>query len=96
MNVGIVDVTFNIMGRVQLDMDRAKEDPWWEQYTKGLDLSDPIQFQAAVFNYVSAYLKNEELLSDAPFTCGPADVYRITTEVRNGGSNNAANDSSPV
>jgi len=93
MNIPIVDVTFKINGRVQLDMDRAQEDPWWDQFTQGLDLNDPIQFQQAVSNYVSAYLTREELLSDAPFTCGPANVYNIHIEVLNGGNDNAANDS---
>lgn len=93
MNVQIVDLSFRVTGRVQLDLERAQEDPWWEQYTRGLDLSDPIQFQQAVSNYVSAYLAKENLLSEAPFTCGPADVYNINIEVKNGGSNNAAAES---
>lgn len=92
MNVKIVNLSFTVIGRVQLDMDRALEDPWWEQYTRNLDLDDPIQFQQAVSNYVSAYLAKENLLSEAPFTCGPADVYNINIEVRNGGSNNATDE----
>lgn len=82
----IVDLTFSIRGRVKLDLERAQEDPWWDQAVKGLDLDDKDQFRAAVSNYVSAYLRNEELLSNAPFTCGPADVYDTNIEVKSGGT----------
>lgn len=83
----MVDITFTVTGRVQLDLDRAKEDIWWEQYTRGLDMTDPIQFQEGVRRYVSAYLRNEQLLSDnAPWTCGPASLYQIQLEVKNGGN----------
>lgn len=81
----IITVGFTVYGQVQLDLARAEEDPWWEQYTRGLDLNDPEQLKQAVQNYVSAYLRQEQLLSDnAPWTCGPASIYTITTEVKNG------------
>jgi hypothetical protein len=80
----IINVVFNIQGRVQLDLARAEEDPWWETYSRGLDLNEPVQFQQAVANYISAYLRNEELLSDAPFTCGPANIYQTNIEVKSG------------
>ena len=85
----IIDVSFTVTGRVQLDLARAEEDPWWEQYTRGLDLNKPEDLAQAVQNYVSAYLRNEELLSDnAPWTCGPASIYSVQTEVKNDGTSN--------
>jgi len=78
----IINVSFNIQGRVQLDLARAEEDPWWETFSRGLDLDDPIQFQQAVANYLSAYLRNEELLSDVPWSCGPASIYQTNIEVK--------------
>ncbi len=90
--VPIVDISFTIVGRVKLDTDRALEDPWWDQSVKGLDLNDKIQFQQAISNYISAYLRHENLLSEVPWSCGPADVYSVTVEVNNGGSNNAADE----
>ena len=82
----ILDVKFTVFGRLKIDLERAREDPWWDQYCNGLDLTDPIQLQTAVANYISAYLRHEELLSNAPFTCGPADVYSTKIEVTSGGS----------
>ena len=92
MNIPVVDISFTITGRVKLDIDRAFEDPWWDQVTQGLDLNDPIQFQQAVSNYISAYLRHENLLSEVPWSCGPADIYSVKVEVNNGGSNNAADE----
>lgn len=92
MNTTIINITFNISGHVQLDLDRAKEDCWWDHYNKDKDLNDPIQLQQACADYISAYLRNEELLSNAPFTCGPASIYHIAIEVKNGGRNNAETD----
>lgn len=92
----IVNLSFTIAGRFQLDLERAMEDPWWEQYTRGLDLDNKEQFARAIYNYVSAYLRNEDLLSNAPFTCGPADVYHIQTEVKDGGRESATAESSNV
>ena len=77
----ILDVKFTVFGRVKLDLERAQQDPWWEQYSRGLDLSDPIQLQTAVSNYISAYLRNEELLSNVPWSCGPASVYNSEINV---------------
>lgn len=95
MTEGIIDVTFTIHGRFQLDLTRAEEDPWWECYSRGLDLNNPEEFQQAVQNYVSAYLRNEELLSNTPFTCGPASIYQTNIEVKNVGNarNEPSNDS---
>ena len=88
----IINVAFTVTGKVQLDLARAEEDPWWEQYSRGLDLNDPEQFKLAVQKYVSAYLTNEQLLSEtAPWTCGPASIYSVQIEVKNGG--NASTDS---
>lgn len=90
----IIDVSFVITGRVQVDLARAMEDPWWESYSRGLDLNEPDQLQLAIQNYVSAYLRQENLLSeDAPFTCGPADLFSISVEVKNdrNSSNASAN-----
>jgi hypothetical protein len=87
MDQMILDVSFTVYGRVKIDLARAMEDPWWEQSTTGLDLNDPIQLQQAISNYVSAYLRHEALLSDVPWSCGPADIYNTNIEVKNGGSN---------
>lgn len=91
-DVKLVDIKFSIHGRVLLDMDRAMEDPWWEQYTKGYNLNDPAEFKQAVIEYVKVYLSQEDLLSEnAPWTCGPADLYGVEIvltnqlEVKSGG-----------
>lgn len=84
----ILDVTFTVFGRVQIDLERAEQDPWWDQSAQGLDLNDPIQLQAAVSNYISAYLRHEDLLSNVPWSCGPASVYNTKIEVKNGTSCN--------
>lgn len=81
----ILDVAFTVFGRVKIDLERAQQDPWWDTTTRGLDLNDPVQLQQAVSNYLSAYLRHENLLSQAPFTCGPADVYNTNVEVKSGG-----------
>ena len=86
-----IDVTFTVTGGVKVDMDRVVEDPWWNLYTGDLDLEDPQQLQLGLSRYVQAYLKQEILLSDVPWSCGPADLYQITIEVRNGGRE-ASND----
>ena len=94
MDNQILTVVFNVSGSVQLDLARAIEDPWWERITRGLDLDDPEQLQQAVRMYVETYLSNEELLSDsAPWTCGPASLYSVKAEVKNGGT---ASDSTSV
>jgi hypothetical protein len=82
----ILDVAFTVFGRVKIDLERAQQDPWWETTTRGLDFNDPAQLQQAISNYLSAYLRHENLLSDAPFTCGPADVYNTQIEVKSGRS----------
>jgi len=88
MKEQIVDLAFTVTGSVQLDVARAQEDPWWDQYSRGRNLDDPAEFEQVVRDYVSAYLRNEQLLSNnAPWTCGPASLYHIQIEVRNGGSN---------
>jgi hypothetical protein len=95
MSEQIVNVSFTVHGRVQLDLARAEEDPWWDQYSRGLDLTDDEQFKQAVQNYVSAYLRNEQLLSDnAPWTCGPASIYSVQIEVKHGG--NTSSDAAAV
>lgn len=84
MNEQILDITFTINGRVKFDQARAEEDPWWETLARGLDLNDPEQLHLAIQNYVSAYLRQENLLSEsAPFTCGPADIYSVNVEIKN-------------
>jgi len=87
MTEQIINVVFNIQGRVQLDLARAEEDPWFEQYTRGLDLNDPVQLQQAMQNYVSAYLRAENMLDDTPWACGPASVYSVQIEVKEDGRN---------
>lgn len=77
----ISDVTFTIYGRVKIDLERAQEDPWWDQSVQGLDLNDPIQLQTAISNYISAYLRHENLLSDVPWSCGPSDIYNTYVEI---------------
>ncbi len=78
----IIDILFTVQGRVQLDLTRAVEDPNWDHYTRGLNLGIPEQLQQAVHNYVSAYLRNEQLLSDnAPWTNGPADIYGVVIKI---------------
>lgn len=79
----IISVSFSINGRVEVDLVRAEEDPWWETYSRGLDLDDPAQLQKAIQNYISAYLRQENLLSDVPFSCGPASIYNLNVEVKN-------------
>lgn len=91
----IIDITFTINGRVQLDRIRAEEDPYWEQLSRGLDMNDPIQLQLVIRNYISAYLRNEQLLSNnAPWTTGPSSIYSvqidIKEEVKNGRSNSTS------
>jgi hypothetical protein len=93
MTEQIVNVVFTIQGRVQLDLARAEEDPWWESYNRGLDLNDPVQLQQAMQNYVSAYLRAEHMLDDTPWACGPASIYSVQIEVKEDGrstSNNAS------
>lgn len=95
MNDQIIDITFTINGRVQLDIARAEEDPYWEQLSRGLDMTDPTQFQLVIRNYVSAYLRNEQLLgNNAPWTCGPSSIYSvqidIKEEVKNGRNSTSA------
>lgn len=83
----VVDLIFTVSGRVQIDMTRAYEDPWWEKYSKDLNLDNPDEFRQAIQAYVSAYLSREKILSNAPWTCGPSDIYGANIEVRNDGSN---------
>lgn len=78
----MLDVAFTVFGRVKIDLERAMQDPWWVSTTNGLDLNDPEQMHMAISNYISAYLRHENLLSDAPFTCGPADIYNTNIEVK--------------
>lgn len=89
----LINVSFSIHGRVVLDLERAMEDPNWDQVTKNYDLSDDAQFKIAIRDYITMYLRNETMLEDTPFTCGPADIYGIqmtygdmktTTEVQDG------------
>jgi hypothetical protein len=81
----IYDLSFTITGRIQLDMSRAQEDPWFEQFTRGLNLDNPEELEQALQAYVSAYLTRERIFStNAPWTCGPADIYTGKIEVING------------
>lgn len=80
----IIDLTFTVAGRISLDLARAQEDPVWEQITRNYDLSDPYQLKVAVDAYVTAYLRNERILSNTPWSCGPSSIYSVTTEVKNG------------
>jgi len=82
----ILDVGFTIYGRVKIDIARAMEDPWWESSTIGLDLDNPEQLHQAVSNYIAAYLRHEELLSNVPWSCGPASIYNTNIEVKDGGN----------
>lgn len=77
----IIDISFTISGRVKLDLARAMEDPWWETYSRGLNLNDEEGLKTAIRNYISAYLRNESLLSDnAPWTTGPPNIFGANIE----------------
>lgn len=67
----IVNIRFNIHGAVSLDLDRAREDPYWDQCAqRQTELKDTI------VDYVTSYLRNEDILrNNAPFTCGPATIF---------------------
>ena len=81
----IINVSFTISGQVHVDPARAAEDPWWEQYSRGLDLNDPEQFRQALYNYISAYVRAESLLDDVPWSCGPSSIYAVELKI---GQNN--------
>lgn len=96
MTEQIINVVFNVHGRVQVDLARAVEDPWWDQCSVGLDLNDKEQFQLAVRNYVSCYLRADSLLDNVPFSCGPADIYSVQIEVKSGGNTSSTDASSGI
>jgi hypothetical protein len=83
MSDKIITVTFQINGRVHLDIARAEEDPYWEQVSRGIDMESPEGFELAARNYISAYLRNEQLLSDVPWSCGPASIYGVSITIDN-------------
>lgn len=79
----IVQVKMTLAASVSIDLERVEEgDPMaWQQASLGLDLSDPIQKQQAIFKYLGMYLSRELLLTQCPSTNGPGELWPIEMEV---------------
>ena len=75
-------VTIAVQGVVSIDLERVQEDPQWALVSRGVDLEDATAAKLALEAYVARYLGMETLLSNAPFTNGPADVISTQVEVQ--------------
>ena len=67
-----------------LDLERVEEDPRWQHMSKPLP-DDPEaakkQVQDQLFSYINQYiLSGPQLLTNAPFTNGPSDVWVTSME----------------
>lgn len=73
-------VRFELIGGIQLDMERVEQDPAWAMAGRNYNLDDPEQFDQAVVEYLLHYLGGELLLAEMPTTTGPAELYGISAE----------------
>ena len=77
----IIDIRFEVMGSVQLDMERVEEDPAWERMSRPFNLEHPEERDRALAAYINLYLSRELMLAEAPMTNGPATVMFSKVEV---------------
>lgn len=70
-------VRLELMAGVQLDMERVRQDPVWRMVAEKYDISVPEQMDAALAEYMRAYLSREVLLTEHPATCGPATFQAL-------------------
>lgn len=76
-------VQIGITGVVEIDLERAEQDPVWESVARDCgDLNDPEVWARAVGQYVCRYLGQENWLENAPFTNGPAAIVGVSAEVK--------------
>jgi len=72
----LVNVSFVMEGIVSLDWERIEQDPVWQMAARR-----HADRKACLADYVSRYLSNEAILTEAPATNGPASVTRVTTRI---------------
>ena len=73
-------VRFELIGGIQLDMERVEQDPAWAMAGRNYNLDHPEQFDQAVVEYLLHYLGGELLLAEMPTTTGPAELYGMNAE----------------
>ena len=71
---------FELIGGIQLDMERVEQDPAWTMAGRKYDLADPEQFDQALVEYLKYYLSHEHILAEMPTTTGPAELYGMNAE----------------
>jgi hypothetical protein len=65
----IFSITINLQGSLSLDWERIMDDPVWDTI---IQLQDgPLNYQAALVEYIIFYLRSEKLLTNMPGTNGP-------------------------
>jgi hypothetical protein len=71
-----------------IDLERVEQDPRWQLMTERLDLSDKEVINEQLFKYVNSYiLAGPQVLTNAPFTNGPSDIWVSTMEILDDRSN---------
>ncbi len=78
----IKKVRFNLMGILEIDMERVEDDPTWRSFLGqvGRQLATP---EEALGAYLRFYLSREDFPLQLPASNGPADFVGLEVEVLN-------------
>lgn len=77
---------------VDIDLERVEEDPRWQMMNKE-ELTDTEKAKQQLFSYINQYiLAGPKLLTNAPFTNSPSDVWVSKMEILDERSNATISD----